>query len=187
MKRFGTEGRLYPEDNYIVSRPAETADFIDRVKQGKYIVLFAPRQTGKTTFFQLALDTLTSADLTYFPIQLNFEEYEDYVPADFYTHCYQDIRQEIEAVFQKREEVPSETLRQFLDTVEIDDHVSIRRFFEGLTSFLKNQKVVLIIDEFDGIPQGAVKGFLRSLRRIYLSGRERCPHSVDIIGIKNII
>ena len=187
MRRFGTEGRLYPEDNYIVSRTTETADFIDRVKQGKYIVLFAPRQTGKTTFFQLALDTLTSTDLTYFPIQLNFEEYEDYVPADFYTHCYQDIRQEIEAVFQKREEVLSETLRQFLDTVEIDDHVSIRRFFEGLASFLKNQKVVLIIDEFDGIPQGAVKGFLRSLRRIYLSGRARCPHSVGIIGIKNII
>ena len=67
MRRFGTEGRLYPEDNYIVSRTAETADFIDRVKHGKYIVLFAPRQTGKTTFFQLALDTLTSTDLTYFP------------------------------------------------------------------------------------------------------------------------
>ena len=187
MRRFGTEGRLYPEDNYIVSRTAETADFIDRVKQGKYIVLFAPRQTGKTTFFQLALDTLTSTDLTYFPIQLNFEEYEDYAPADFYTCCYQDIHQEIEAVFQRREEELPETLRQFLDTVEINDHVSIRRFFEGLASFLKNQKVVLIIDEFGGIPQGAVKGFLRSLRRIYLSGRARCPHSVGIIGIKNII
>ena len=186
MKRFGTEGRLYPEDNYIVSRTAETADFIDHVKHGKYIVLFAPRQTGKTTFFQLALDTLTSTDLTYFPIQLNFEEYEDYTPADFYTHCYHDIRQEIETVFQKREAVPPETLQQFLDTVEIDDHVSIRRFFAGLANFLKNQKVVLIIDEFDGMPQGAVKGFLRSLRRIYLSGRTRCPHSVGIVGVKNI-
>ena len=187
MRRFGTEGRLYPEDNYIVPRTAEIANFIARVKQGKYIVLFAPRQTGKTTFFQLALETLTVEDLTYFPIQLNFEEYENHAPADFYIRCYQDIRQEIEAVFQKREAVISETFREFLDNVEIDDHVSIRRFFEGLTSFLKNQKVVLIIDEFDGIPQGALKGFLRSLRRIYLSGRTRCPHSVGIIGIKNLI
>ena len=187
MRRFGTEGRLYLEDNYVVPRAAETADFIARVKQGKYIVLFAPRQTGKTTFFRLALDKLTTEDLTYFPIQLDFEEYEDYTPTDFYTRVYQDIRQEIEDVLERREEVPAETFTQFLDNVEINDHVSMRRFFEKLTSFLKNQKIVLIIDEFDAIPRDAVKGFLRSLRRIYLSGRTRCPHSVGIVGIKNII
>ena len=187
MRRFGTEGRLYLEDNYVVPRAEEAADFIARVKQGKYIVLFAPRQTGKTTFFRLALDKLTTEDLTYFPIQLNFEEYEDYAPADFYTRVYQDIRQEIEDVLQRRKEVPAETFTHFLDNVEIDDHVSMRRFFEKLASFLKNQKIVLIIDEFDAIPKDAVKGFLRSLRRIYLSGRTRCPHSVGIIGIKNII
>ena len=187
MRRFGTEGRLYLEDNYVVPRTEETADFIGRVKQGKYIVLFAPRQTGKTTFFRLALDKLTTEDLTYFPIQLNFEEYEDYAPADFYTRVYQDIHHEIEDVLQRREEVPAETFTHFLDNVEINDHVSMRRFFEKLTSFLRNQKIVLIIDEFDAIPRDAVKGFLRSLRRIYLSGRTRCPHSVGIIGIKNII
>ena len=187
MRRFGTEGRLYLEDNYVVPRTAETADFIDRIKQGKYIVLFAPRQTGKTTFFQLALNMLTAKDSTYFPIQLNFEEYEDVAPTDFYTYFYRDVRKEIEAVFQRHGEVLSETLGQFLDNVEINDHVSMRMFFQELSSFLKNQKVVLVIDEFDGIPQGAVKGFLRSLRRIYLSGRTRCPHSVGIVGIKNII
>ncbi len=187
MKRFGTEGRLYPEDNYIVPRTKETADFIDRIKQGKYIVLFAPRQTGKTTFFRLALDALTTEDLTYFPIQLNFEEYEDSTAADFYVWFYADIRKEIENVFQKREEVPSETLTRFLDNAKVIDHVSTRMFFEKLADFLKNQKVVLLIDEFDAIPRDAVKGFLRSLRRIYLSGRERCPYSVGIVGVQNII
>ena len=63
----------------------------------------------------------------------------------------------------------------------------MRIFFEELGDFLIGHKVVLIIDEFDGIPQGAIKGFLRSLRRIYLSGRTRCPHSVGIVGVKNII
>ena len=53
---------------------------------------------------------------------------------------------------------------------------------EELASFLKNQKVVLLIDEFDAIPQAALKGFLRSLRRIYLFDRTRCPHSVGIVG-----
>ncbi|MXY26773.1 hypothetical protein F4Y59_01265 [Candidatus Poribacteria bacterium] len=68
----------------------------------------------------------------------------------------------------------------------------MRRFFTQLARLLEEhfgirQKVVLIIDEFDAIPQDAVKGFLRSLRRVYLSGRTRCPHSVGIVGIKNII
>ena len=192
MRCFGTEGRLYLEDNYIVSRTAETADFINRVRQGKYIVLFAPRQTGKTTFFRLALDKLTTEDLTYFPIQLNFEEYENYTPTDFYGYLSGDICEEVETVFQRRGQVPSEALTQFLEKPQIVDHITMRRFFAQLAHLLNGhfgvtQKVVLIIDEFDAIPQGAVNGFLRSLRRIYLSGRTRCPHSVGIVGIKNII
>ena len=192
MRHFGTEGRLYLEDNYIVRRTEETVDFINRIKQGKYIVLFAPRQTGKTTFFQLALDTLTDEDLTYFPIQLNFEEYENYTSTDFYGALSEDICDEIEVIFQRRGSVPSEALTQFLGETQITDHVAMRRFFTQLARLLGEhfgivQKVVLIIDEFDAIPQGAVKGFLRSLRRIYLSGRTRCPHSVGIVGIKNII
>lgn len=192
MKRFGTEGRLYPEDNYIVPRTKETADFIDRIKQGKYIVLFAPRQTGKTTFFRLALDALTTEDLTYFPIQLNFEEHEDSTPADFYGALSEDIREEIEKVFQRRGQVPSEALIGFLGKTEITDHRAMRRFFAQLARFLDSsygikQKVALLIDEFDAIPRDAVKGFLRSLRHIYLSDRTRCPHSVSIVGVKNII
>ena len=78
MKTFGTYGPVNREDHYVVSRTEELADFINRVKLGRYIVIFAPRQTGKTTFFQWALDALASdTKETYFPIELNFEMYED--------------------------------------------------------------------------------------------------------------
>ena len=77
MRTFGTHGPVNPKDNYIVTRSQETDDFIRRIKNGKYIVIFAPRQTGKTTFFQQALDTLTTQEHNYFPIQLNVETYED--------------------------------------------------------------------------------------------------------------
>ena len=85
MRTFGTQGPVNPHDNYIVARSKETADFIERIKNGKYIVIFAPRQTGKTTFFQRALDTLTTQEQHYFPIQLNFEEAEDDTAPDFYS------------------------------------------------------------------------------------------------------
>ena len=107
-------------------------------------------------------------------------------PSAFYASFYREIRKEIEAVFRKRESTLAEPLNQFLENARITDHVEMREFFEHLVSFLGNQKVVLIIDEFDGIPRAAVKGFLHSLRHIYLPGKPRCPHSIGIIGVKSI-
>ncbi|RKU27896.1 hypothetical protein C6495_15670 [Candidatus Poribacteria bacterium] len=49
-KTFETRGPVMSERNYVVGRDEELADFINRVKLGRYIVLFAPRQTGKTIF-----------------------------------------------------------------------------------------------------------------------------------------
>ena len=186
MRRFGTQGRLYPEDNYLVPRTAEVADFIRRVKEGKYIVLFAPRQTGKTTFFQLALAELAATDSTYFLIHLNFEVYEDCTSAEFYGGLAEDIPEKIVAVFQERGEGLPEAFTQFLENAQFTNHLSLRRFFRQLGGFLENQRVVVIIDEFDAIPRGAVTGLLRVLRDIYLSGKTRCPHSVGIVGVKSI-
>lgn len=62
----------------------------------------------------------------------------------------------------------------------------MREFFEDLGGLLENQRFVMIIDEFDSIPRDAIRGFLHSLRQIYLSRRTRCPHSIGIIGVKNI-
>ena len=195
MRHFGTQGRVYPEEHYIVPRTKETANFIDRVKDGKYIVLFAPRQTGKTTFFRLALEALTEKDPTYFPIQLDFQMMRNASPAVFYDRFYQMICMQIESVFQKRGGVPSESLTRFLEHTTLTDDFSMMMFFRGLTNFLDSdsheevsafKRVVLLIDEFDGIPQTVVSDFLYALRQIYLSGKPRCPHSVGIVGVKSI-
>ena len=188
MKTFGTHGPVNPEDHYVVSRGAELTDFINRVKQGRYIVIFAPRQTGKTTFFQWALETLTvDRTETYFPIELNFEVYEDYSASDFYTSLYKSIYEEIKFVFEKRGYVPPETLSQFLENTKLTDHVAMLRFFQQFGTFLGDEKLVLIIDEFDGIPRDAVSGFLHALRTIYVQRSMReCPYSIGIVGVKNI-
>ena len=184
MRTFGTQGPVNPKENYVVSRTDEIADFVDRVKKGKYIVLFAPRQTGKTTLFRTAMDALI-AD-AYFPIQLNFEVYVDCSASEFYIFFYKRLREKIEDVFKRRGATPSEALCQFLDNTEITDQVTMMEFFKQLVHFLP-QKVVLIIDEFDAIPRDAVRGFLHSLRYIYLErSTARCPYSVGIVGVKNI-
>ena len=136
MKTFGTHGPVNPEDHYVVSRGAELTDFINRVKQGRYIVIFAPRQTGKTTFFQWALDALTADRTeTYFPIELNFEVYEDYSASDFYTALCKSIYEEIKFVFEKRGYVPPETLSQYLENTKITDHVAMLDILSTVRNF----------------------------------------------------
>ncbi len=189
MRTFGTQGPVSPEINYVVSRTDEIADFIDRVKNGKYIVLFAPRQTGKTTLFRAAVEALIAE--TYFPIQLNFELYVDYPVADFYRSFYRRLCEEIKHVLEKHGTPASKALNQFLDKAEVTDQVSMMEFFKQLVNFLphhdNSQKVVLIIDEFDAIPPDAVRGFLHTLRYIYLDNSGlRCPYSIGIVGVKNI-
>lgn len=190
MRRFGTQGRVYPDKHYVVPRHEEISDFLKRVEEGRYIVLFAPRQTGKTTFFRLALETLSTDSQVYLPIQLNFEAYKNLTRSEFYeTFCNRVVRV-IRQVYQNRNIVLSQSLSTFLDTAKITNHISMMDFFEDLSSILTdafgNQKVVIIIDEFDGIPEVVLSDFLHSLRDIYLSDQKRCPHSVGIVGVKSI-
>ena len=187
MRRFGTQGPVNPEQHYVVPRTEELTEFIKRVKEGRYIVTFAPRQTGKTTFFYAAMDILADEEPTYFPIHLDFEAYKNLAPFDFYTNLTQDIREEIENIYHKRGKGPDQTLKQFLDNTQITNHLSMMEFFEQLQELLKHAKFVLIIDEFDGIPRSALKGFLHAFRHIYIShATPRCPYSLGIIGVKSI-
>ncbi len=191
MRRFWTQGPVNAQEHYVVSRSDELADFIRRVDEGRYIVLFAPRQTGKTTFFQDALaalvaDSITQQTADYFPIQLNFDVYKNTSVTDFYDNLYHDICEEIEHLFQRRGGTPPEALIQLLADTQLTNPHAMRRFFRHLDRLLTPQKFVLIIDEFDGIPQAALSDFLHTLRHIYISGKPRCPHSVGIIGVKSI-
>ena len=188
MKWFETQGPVNAEDNYVVARTDELADYIKRVKRGRYVVLFAPRQTGKTTFFKAALAALEAAEEgAYLPIHLNFEGYKNLASPEFYGELYEDIREEIGGVFRRRGKVLSDALTQLLESTTLTSPTSMRRFFSRLGELLTPHRFVVIIDEFDGIPQGVLSDFLHTLRHIYLLGRtRRCPYSVGIVGVKSI-
>lgn len=186
-RTFETRGPVHRERNYYVPRTGEIANLVERIKNGRYTVIFAPRQTGKTTFFRWALDTLIAEDATYLPIQLNFEEYKNLQLHAFYSYLLEDIRKEILNHFQRYQSPPDSALLQFLEGCSITDHVSMRGFFEQLQGYLPNRRVAIIIDEFDGIPGAAVSDFLHSLRRIYLStNANRCPDGLAIVGVRSI-
>ena len=68
----------------------------------------------------MALDALVTEDPTYFPIQLNFEVYEDYAASGFYNHFYEMIRDELETTFQRRGKVMSPELVRFLERTTLN-------------------------------------------------------------------
>ena len=178
MKTFGTQGPVAPEKNYIVQRSDEIAEIVKRIKRRHYIVLHAPQKTGKTTLFRLVMDALAVEEPTYFMIQLNFENRENLSKEDFYGDLRKDLCEEIKKVFQKRGDVPSEALSDFLENAEITDNISMRFFYKDFEKLLTNEQLVLFIEKFHGIPETIENGFLASLRSIYNSRYKRCPHSV---------
>ena len=186
-RSFETRGPVSPDRNYVVPRTAEIADLAERIRAGRYIVIFAPRQTGKTTFFRWALDALTAEDETYFPIQLDFETFRNASVEVFYAQLQREIHEEIIWEFQRRASTIDKEFQQFLSDYPLKDHFAFQQFLEELVSYLEYRKVAIIIDEFDGIPRAALSDFLYTLRKIYLSrDPNRCPYSIGIVGVKSI-
>ncbi|MBM3242023.1 hypothetical protein FJZ31_37605 [Candidatus Poribacteria bacterium] len=188
-RTFVTGGPVVPEENYFVKREQELTDFLQRVEQGKYIVIFAPRQTGKTTFFYQAL-TVLEKDPDYIPISLDFEIYSRAEPERFYQIIGGKIIQRIGERLKALDIPDSDTIRVWLSTQKMIDHFSFGQFFENLNSKLPNRKIFLIIDEFDGIPREALRDFLYTLRQIYHEKKwnpgHNYIHSVGIVGVKSI-
>ena len=60
MRRFGTQGPVNPQEHYVVSRSDEIADFIKRVKEGRYVVISRRVKQAKPPFFEVPLDVLTA-------------------------------------------------------------------------------------------------------------------------------
>jgi len=69
------------------------------------------------------------------------------------------------------------------------DHTSFSELFEELNQIVKFKKIVIFIDEFDGIPQNELENFLTTLRELYQKYKkctDKGLYSVGLVGIRNI-
>jgi hypothetical protein len=82
-----------PALHYTVMREALIAKGFDKVRKGRYFTLFAPRQTGKTTYFQLLLEAVRSEGFT--PIWISFEKLKTVNRDIFYQDLNHQLHQEL--------------------------------------------------------------------------------------------
>jgi len=149
-KIFNTRGPVDSEHHYSVPRTAELADLVNRIKEGRYSVIFAPRQTGKTTLFRRALDTVAEDD-AYFPIQLDFQTFRNASIEIFYKGLKSKISKQVKYEFQCRNMTIGQDFQLFLDEYPLIDHHSLTPFLEELAAHLDYRRVAIIIVGIVGV------------------------------------
>ncbi len=163
MRKFNTSGPNIPSRHYTIERTNLIQQGIELVKDERYFTIWAPRQTGKSTYFRQLAEKLTQQG--YKVAHINFENYKT---------------EKIETFIQRFKRKTNE----FWST---DYHFdTIPEFFE-LIEAQKQGKCVLIIDEVEGINKAYFGTFLHSIRNAYHSRDSHCLKSVILVGVSNIL
>ena len=149
MREFNTSGPCVPALHYTVMREALMIQALEKVKKGRYFTLFAPRQAGKTTFFQLMIERLKES---YTPLWITFENLATVNKEVFYQDFEEQFKEEL-------------LKYHFQSDDSINDPHSLATFFKN--NHFSKKPVVLIIDEFEGIPNSVLSEVMHTFRRIY--------------------
>jgi hypothetical protein len=123
----------------------------------------------------------------YLPIPLSFEAFEGWPLADFLHGFSLDLGRRLVELLQTR--APSEVVevQKLLMSDPPDSFFALRERFVALHQLLPDQRMVLMIDEFDGTPRDAISHLLQMWRQMYLDSSSPRPlHSVILIGLQNI-
>jgi len=191
-RTFEKSGSVNPQASYYVSLEnvvnTDKQDIKTMIDRGRYFSIFAPRQSGKTTFFKRICGELQKNPV-YIPIILSFQDLKNLEKDQFYALLEKELYGQLisrltEVNCQKTEEV-----KQFLHQHPLTSHISFRLLFEELNRMIEFKKIVIFIDEFDGIPLSELENFLTALRELYQKYKEtkqKTLYSVGLVGIRNI-
>ena len=189
---FEDSGVVNPEEAYhvLLDNVANTKgqDIKTMVDIGRYFSIFAPRQSGKTTFFEDFCSQLET-DPAYIPILLSFQNFKSLDTETFYGRIQKNL---VEQLVNRLDSVNCSQkgdVEEYIESININDHLSFYDLLEGLNNLIKLKKIVIFIDEFDGIPIGELENFLFTLRELYQKykkQKDKALYSVGLVGIRNI-
>jgi hypothetical protein len=189
---FEKSGSVDPESSYFVPLEnvvnTDNQDIRTMVDLGRYFSIFAPRQSGKTTVFKRICSELQK-DPAYVAIVLSFEDYTNVDKTEFYSLLEMELYDQLLNRLNEVNCEKVEAVSQFLQSHHLTGHISFRLLFEKLNRIIQQKKIVIFIDEFDGIPGDELGNFLTTLRKLYQKYKEvkqKALYSIGLIGIRNI-
>ena len=163
MRYFNTSGPNIVAEHYTLMRSELIKQGAAKVAASRYFTIWAPRQTGKSTYFQLLADHLENEG--YKVAYINFENYKT-ASIKAFTATLKD------------------ELQKFWQMVFIED--DLQSIFQSIVN-INDKKLVLIIDEVEGINPVFFGEFLHSIRNVYHSRSRHALKSVILVGVTNIV
>ena len=185
MRHFNTAGPVNQEDAYKIDplKRWDTEDILDLIKEKKYFILHAPRQTGKTSCL-LALRDYLNNEGKYIAIYINIELAQ---PA---RH---DVEAGIKGIIHEIAERVDSVLKGSLDMWQyIKDYTPLFSGQSALKSILqyicqKVQKpVVLLVDEIDALIGDTLLSVLRQLRSGYDKRPGEFPSTIILCCVRDV-
>ncbi|MEN9443931.1 MAG: hypothetical protein RIS47_821 [Bacteroidota bacterium] len=163
MRKFNTSGPNFKEKHYTIHRTELINKGIEFVRDERYFTIWAPRQTGKSTYFRQLANELNKTD--YKAVYLSVEGFNDYSVADtFDTFCREIKKQQ-----------------------NINWKIETFKDFEKIISNNLYDKIVIIIDEIESLNPDIFSQFLHTIRNLYHTRNYHCLKSVILVGVSNIV
>ncbi len=169
MRYFNTSGPCYPEEHYTVMREDLVAEGRKLVERGGFFTIFAPRQAGKSTYFQLLIRDLKSAPYT--PICISFENLKTATREEFYDDLTEQLQQGL-SIYNIPVDAP------------VTSQINMAKFFKKMREY--TPAVVLVIDEFEGIPDCVLSEVMHTFRKLYHQKAFHALHSLILVGVSTI-
>ncbi len=126
---------------------------------------------------------------TYIVIILSFQKYRNLDKNRFYALIEKELYAQLINRLSEVNCEKTDAVKQFLETHHLTDHISFSLLFEELNGIIEFKKIMIFIDEFDGIPLNELENFLTSLRDLYQkykAVKQKALYSIGLVGIRNI-
>ena len=183
MRFFNTSGPVVADDHYCIP-PLERLNLAEvrrLIRDKRYFVLHAPRQTGKTSAL-LALRDLLNAEGSYGCVYVNVEGAQA---------LREDVERATQVILGELASWARSTLNdEFLTDTwsDIFAKFGAGALSEALTrwSAATPKPLVLLIDEIDALVGDSLLSVLRQLRAGYVRRPRAFPQSVVLCGVRDV-
>jgi hypothetical protein len=183
MRRFCSYGPLDTEEHFyaprteLIQRACTQLVGTNPQKSGHYMTVWAPRQTGKTWLMQQILFQLQKDD-RFDVIKINLETLRD--------------KTEVPEILSRILLYLGEKLGKSFPKVH--DQLTFQDIFRKGTL---DKPLILILDEFDSMSEGAITALVSTFRNIYIDrldeknkptgNKSYLLHSAALIGIRSVV
>ena len=185
MRRFNTEGPVRPDEHYAIPplRRLDLAELLELIRDKRYFVLHAPRQTGKTSALIALRELLNRGEAGDFRcVHVNVEVAQ--VARD-------DTASGMRAILSMLASRALLAGDDYLDDVwpdalaKVGPHDALRHVL--MRWCLANPvPLVLLVDEIDSLVGDTLLSVLRQLRAGYEQRPEGFPASVVLCGVRDV-